>query len=620
MRWWLPVACGLLGSFSPAAAQVRSVAPAAPIAQLGGTAAGAAPLSAPAASSILLPAQVPPYAPAPLPLRYALTLNAAAPQLAAGGAFLADEQAQAWYRENRREAFPTLVARALAMNDWEQVLTAYEDPRLLREALLARADSSIGSRPAALLALVDRTPALAEKRRLFEMAVLDWSLFGPETLAAVAEAGISQESWERASLAERFEAMRGVYRRLAQAMIAVTPGHSDYAAQFKRALQRVEPLLSNEEIVSHAAMLGRAQRLAKDLKRARAAVDRADAAAARLLLLAETSKDIGQVEAVLGKLFPSLGLAPEAPPAEARHYDLSSAETQALADRLLKATVRLMRGTRVGDALLDELNGSGVTAGIAPRGDHTTIAHFEPETGRIVASGRALVKFAAALGRRPRDLLSDDEAVTDLAVVYSHIFVHETTHYRQHQRAKAAVGDASGQTYSQEWEMEAVAAQAAFLKEKRAADPAFAEREVRLVAQSGPLGQTMAMPEALAGDRARMRSWLQGGYSRVPTMMRVGARLIAAGIQADANSISQADYLNRELARRSRLPAAERRELEAKGLRGEALYSGTVRVEQAATGELRRLRAYLLGRAEAMVATVAELIKSSRTALEDLKR
>ncbi len=568
----LALASSLLVAAFPAAAQFRAAAAAGEGGAL--AAAGAAPsaLSAPAAP--------------PLPLRYALLLNSPAPTLSAGTAFLADPAAQRWFAANRPEQFPALVEGAHGLSDWEQVLRSYDDPRLLREAVLSRPESALAKSPALLLRLVDRTKALAAHRPLYEEAALEWSRLSPEAHEALAAAGAPESAWSSLSLPERYETLRRVPQTFAAGMITAGPGSPEFAAQYESALKRVGFVMTDEELAGHLENIARSRRL--EGEQDRAAKSAGDSAAATAAALTDAPLDA-------------------APPAG----ELSPEETRALLARLEPAILGLVRGTPSGDAVLAAISGGGLRVALGATSRDDALATYHADSSSIVLGEKQLAELLAALGRSPRDLLTDDEALADAAVLYSHLFVHEATHRRQDLWASRLPAEARALTYNQLSEVEANNAQAKYLKEKRAADPAFAAREARLRGVWGLVAAVMRQPEALSSDPAAMSSWLANGYRQVPTLARSSARLIAFGLDADRRDAGVAGLVDAELARRGRRPAAARRELERAGRDADA---GRDRagLEALATSELRFLRASLRGQAQAMVEAARALAERAR--------
>lgn len=535
---------------------------------------------------------------AKVPLRYEALLGARAPTLSAGSAFLTDAPAQLWFREHRPEKFPALVRDAFALADWESVLAEHDDPRVLREVILSRQDDALAREPARLLALIDRTPALAAKRRLYAEAVLDWSIFPPDMRADLGAHGAGEENWPRLSLPQRYETLRRVLAQSMANQITIEPGHPDYVRQYEAALARTGPVMTDQELAAHEQSIARARRLSAELSRgAQAAGAAADATAA----------------ALSGAAHPALEAAPDA---AAPAYDLSPEETRALLLRLAPALRAYVGGTPLGDELLAAVGdvdrlGPGV-------GSSLGVASYNWESHVVIFNSAILAQVASALGRAPRDLLNDDEALADVAVVYSHLFVHEATHHRQYLRAREYLAANTLLTYHQQSEVEAVRAQARFLKEKRAADPDFAARETRLRTIPGLISDVMRSPGLITSNPHLMKYWLAQHYRLVPSLPRSSARLIQTGITAAHESASSASRIDALLARRRRRPPAERRELQALGLTVEEAARQRLPADWIATRELRRLRDALRGQALAMVAAAAALSERARVELERL--
>jgi hypothetical protein len=428
---------------------------------------------------------------------------------------------------------PASALRQFERQDWNLVLRSYDDPRPLREAILARQDSKIAVEPARLLKLVDRTPELAGRRRLYEEAVLDWSVFSPETRAALTAAGASEELWRELTLPKRYETLRQVFQNMAGVLITAAPGHPDFAAQYEKALIKVGAVMTDEELAGHRESIERAHRLDENLRAAaKAAGASANATASALVETARSSGDLDAAEAAVADASARLGLIPAAA-APVPAYDLTPAESAALEARLAGAILSAVGGTPSGDALLAEIAGTGLRLSIGATSRDGALATYKHRTKTIVLGGKQLARMTSELGRSPRDLLTDDEALADAAVIYSHLYVHEATHHRQHLWADTLPPKARSLAYNHLSEVEANNAQAKFLKEKRAADPAFAAREARLRKMKGHAGGAMRQPERLASNQDKMSNWLMHGYRRVPTLARASARMIRAGLRSD---------------------------------------------------------------------------------------
>jgi len=217
--------------------------------------------------------------------------------------------------------------------------------------------------------------------------------------------------------------------------------------------------------------------------------------------------------------------------------------------------------------------------------------------------------------------LTDDEALADIAVIYSSVFVHEMTHHRQSLWGRsrfpkkiAGSDQVFAYGYNQAWETEAFKAAAAFLKQKRAADPSFAAREARL--RRIPLIDRYFAEEENAKDLAEMPRFRQY-YTAVPTLSRSARQIIALGIENDEKNARSAKLIDVELARRSRLARLERLALEKNGIAFEALRGGA-NLKKTSTSGLRRLRDELRGQAQIMLKAANDLIERTRTELEKL--
>ncbi|MFI5361350.1 MAG: hypothetical protein ACHQ49_05215 [Elusimicrobiota bacterium] len=500
---------------------------------------------------------------APVPLSYQARLLSDAPSPAAGPAFLNDAKAQAWFRQNRPAAVPALTRQALALSDWKQVLSIRDSPRLMREAIFSRQDVALGRDAAALLALLDRDPELTENRAEVELAVLEWSRISAETRAALAGEGIDETIWPGLSIARRYEAVRRIYHLAAAETITAAPGTAEYAAQFEKILMRSRGLMTNEELDSRRRELKLAQDAAAALQRARDAVAKAgsDAESAGLLAAAEDARDLDEIARRLEPLNRRLGLgAPPVPRAAEPIMDLSLAEKAGLENELFSAILTELRGDPVGEeirAFLIEHPRRLIVGSVR----HGAAAFYDADTGDIHIGESLFVRTAASLGHSPRELLSDPRARREMAIAFAAVVVHETIHARQYHWVSDPLGRRAGEkVYSQQWELEAFAAQDAFLRGKKKSDTAYFPLAERLRAAGGPV-ETLLDEQAPAGlDSAEFRRGLLYGYRQVPTLERVGARLIRAGQDEELGSADFRRSLAIELAWRRRANGGARRE------------------------------------------------------------
>jgi hypothetical protein len=489
-------------SFGWALAALATLAPVSVSAQVrAGASAAEAGMTSAAALSAPVPAG---------PLRFEATLNPSAPTLGAGVEFLGDASAQSWYAVNRPSQLPTVMHAALQLHDWEQLLASPGDPRILREGILSRRGDALAE-PARLLSLVDRTPALAADREKYANAVLDWSVLDPRARAAMEQAGYTERRWDAQDLHARCVFLRAVYADLERKMTTLSPEDPGSVGQRKEALRLFGSLLTDAEMLERSDAIARAERAAQRAARA------AEATASALLNDDRAGSASG-------------------PRPDDR---LSAAEIAELQRRLVPAVLASLEGTAIGAQLRTSLSGTGLNLAVDDL-KGPVIAHYERAGKRVVFNALRLREMLAELRRTPRDLLTDDEALADAVVLYSHVFVHEATHHGQYHWADRHLPpEALPFAYSRQWEIEAVLAQAAFLRQKRASDPDFAAREARLLARKGTIRHILTSAEAIAGDAGRMKEWLAARYAATLTLSGSGARMIGRGIAADRDGSSR---------------------------------------------------------------------------------
>jgi hypothetical protein len=235
-----------------------------------------------------------------------------------------------------------------------------------------------------------------------------------------------------------------------------------------------------------------------------------------------------------------------------------------------------------------------------------------PNNNDICIGTEHLSIIIALLGRSPRDLLTDDEALADLAVIYSGTFVHELTHNNQYFWLRNHVPEGMwGFAFNQDWEREAENAAAGFIKQKRAANPSFAAREARLA----QIIKKNATAENNTQDPATMKDWLQKSYSHIPTLYRAAARIISIGIgneEESAEKKSRLKSIDDELARRSHLTETERLALEQSAKTSGAISS----FEQIATSILSQYRATLFADIQPMLEAPQIMLKAAMDLIE----
>lgn len=205
-----------------------------------------------------------------------------------------------------------------------------------------------------------------------------------------------------------------------------------------------------------------------------------------------------------------------------------------------------------------------------------TIAHYIPKIDLIELNVDDLSGMLRAKGRSADELLSDPALLGHYALAVAPLFIHEATHARQF-RLKARRGIEGHALYQQAMEIEAFSVQNAFAL-------AYAKRSPEVRETINELASHPELSKLIQG-------WLsiESPVKRV----RVSYESVKAGDRAWSDTIraqrSQApDYpgtvlrAQAELARRQRLPVAERISFEQNGI-------DTGRIINVKTSVLRRL-------------------------------
>jgi cell pole-organizing protein PopZ len=178
-------------------------------------------------------------------------------------------------------------------------------------------------------------------------------------------------------------------------------------------------------------------------------------------------------------------------------------------------------------------------------------ARYSNSRAEIVLSESSLAVLIAAFGRAPRQLLTDAAFLRDAARFFAPFVVHESAHHAQFTWALAEVARGlRAKLYSQQWEREAFAAQAAFIVQKRRADPSFAAFLERLRAVHPSYAEEHDLPEDMDRDPAAHSLWIERTYRAAPTLARAQAKLIRTGLRTSL--VAEAFDAAQSLLERSR--------------------------------------------------------------------
>ena len=516
------------------------------------------------------------------PLGRAAALTAAAPDLGAGAAYLGDPAARLWMDAHRPDAASGLTARALSFEDWRQTLAGFDNPRKLREALLAPGREELARNPERTLALTGHDG----DRAVLEKALLEWRTLEEPVARRIGDSGVTELEWMTWPLEKRLNAAHTFAQKYADQLLSGAETAADYAAASQEALRVLGPLSLDE-----AELLARTRRFEQE-QRVVGAVSEAEREAAG---------------------FSAPAAEPEAPAT----LGLSAEQRVRLATKLHAELLRQLRAAPAGCDLADFYRRSSLILQFSPAG-REVMGQYDPHEGAVLLGEASLVETLAALGRRPLELLDDEHALRELAMALSPLLVHEATHQRQFEDAAdrgLTVNDAL-RFYNLDWEHEALTAQTAYVESRRRSDPEFAALVERMKGSDAldailPWDELLRHPDAFA-------DFLRGHYRRMPTVEGGAARLVARGILVKARVASDAQALGAELARRRRLPAPERALLERDGDK-DPVELGLASLPGIATSRLRLLKREFDDLCRDVTATALSLMQLTRQRLADAR-
>ena len=469
--------------------------------------------------------------------------------LSTGEAFLQDKGAKAWVLANRPDAAAVFEA-AYRSHDLAEMLAEPESPQAVRAALLARLDDPIAAQPARLMAIVRADPEMAAQTAVYAEAVLEWDALPPQARSLLSRAQAA--AWPGMTLAERYASVN-------DAVVALWNGQppaadiKEHAARYKAFVETwgwlaapMEQERQNSQMAVNDSLVDGTARVAAALRRAGR-----DPAADPLFRAIEDAPDPERSLTQMAAALRALGLEGKTQ-AGADRLGLKPGEVTKLAAALSAAFRAELASDPAGRELLAFSDAAGIVTKIK-LGPSIWGANANLRGRAIELTEPELAGRIRLSGRTAREISSDPEALRLLAAFYAPLIVHELTHHKQ---AAEHPAFAFKQTRL-EWEFEAFTAEAAFKKRKLASDPTYAARLKKIG------GDEFATPEEML-DGLAMWDWLKSGpYSGFPTLRLAIARQLSGLEPAVANvTPSHLSAIERELARRRRMPGGMRQTLE----------------------------------------------------------
>ena len=520
---------------------------------------------------------------------YSAGLGAYRTTAAAG--FLSDAAARDFLRTDNPALLAPALQRAHEILDLAALPAQYADPENLRRALIARDSEPSFRKPADIRAFYAGRRLPPSQMRKVVTALAEWRTLDAELRGWLTAAGATETVWAGLSLDERSSAILGALREhVLEGRNLLLDGRA-YRARLLEYAVRAAPFMSAHDDYVLGETLDKHAALAADLRRARAAANRAgDSELSEILGIANASGDMDKAREVLD-------MAEDASSPGARPAKISRRTVAAVAARLPDAIKRWTAGTPA-ENILDLALGR-----IELEELPTSLGGYVNRTDRLIVSRENLARFLAERGRPAEDLLTDDALLSEFALEIAPIVVHETTHRLQRlhsDQARMTPTDAAA-LYGHEDEREAFTVQGLFVRAFAARDP------VRAAA--------LAKDDRLAffWDPVMIRKTIAAihlGYSNVPSAhgARARASTLAAYRKQDANRRLPA--IEAELARRRAMAAGERARANARGADVPELGAGLrglserglemLRRSAGVAGELEtldRLNAYLDGMA-----------------------
>jgi len=481
-----------------------------------------------------------------------------------------DEALQARLRAGNEKDFQLVFDEALSMIDLKQTL---EKDRLMggdiRFHLFGRPNCRLCGDPQGIHEWIEKYRIRASQEKL-SVAVWDWPKLSAERRKCLAAGGRDERSWERTTLFQR----REVLRDCAASSIAIVEGpfprdQAAFDAMMTAAKSCADVLFVNE-FVALGDKLNKAESLLKAQSRAKSLAGTGDAAAVAALQAAQDAKDPDAAAAALQSYFDhSADHAAGTPhPGYAADSGDAGGRYRVLASMMQGALMKTVQGTWAGDDLNAFYKDHPLRVEILPL--DRAWALYDPARGSIVLSRSAIDQLLLDQGLTLEDAVRSPQAAGLLAVGFSSVFVHETTHQRTHAweeanglRAFPAADD----------EQAAMENEALFLIEKfrrdlnfvkayeRVADPGH-----RLTTRAAVIGIGDKGPVNVALDSMRMAMRFRDSPDSFRAIVRGDMYAYREGNEGVADDEyarlrARAESYEAELRRRAGLPAGAQADL-----------------------------------------------------------
>lgn len=559
-----------------ASAQVASVPPSAGVAAVGSASAGAAPMA-----------------------QYAALRKG---DIHAALTFIHTPALQEWLWTSRPAQAEGVLGLAHRLADFGQMARAYtSNPSEMRRAMISREGESLIQKPEQVRAIFALNPLLKGSVETVRKAYCAWGSLEDQERQALESRGHTEKAWHDYELPRRVGILRKIWwDDSLRSQLPESVLDPSYASTLRAFLKHAGGYLSSDDYWAAMQTTERAERLAMRVAETRARFEASgDEAALRGLADVAEQTDVNQARAAFNKIFEGTKIQTEIPTA------VPKAVLSELAARLPAAVRALAEGTPAA-GMLDEaerLKPLHVAFGKMPAG---VVAHYLDKPNLIEFSEEDVSKMLRSEGRRPEELLSDPALLERYVLAVAPLYVHEATHARQDRLLARRGFKENGHLYQQASEVEAFSLQLAFAHAYEARAPEAA-KTIRELSSRPELLNLVHAWLPVDGPIKRVR----GSYES----LQAGDRAWSSMVRAERNEFSHWSPLRaqEELARRRRLPAAERLRIERNGL-------DSGKIALAKTSVLRRAVALADRSSRALTTAVTaandEIMANARRALK----
>ncbi|PCI37040.1 MAG: hypothetical protein COB53_07645 [Elusimicrobia bacterium] len=498
---------------------------------------------------------------------YALEIEGAASP-AAAKAFLDDKETRAWLQRNSPKRHRELFFEAAGLEDLRLTLDTYEDPDLLRLALIARYSIEQARSPQALLAWIDSDPTLAPYRSRATAAFLEWETLEAQQRKGLEENDLTAEIWAPLSLHTRQEAFRILGKHALQKVrFGLIPRNRDEAVQQGQVLSDTLDIFDNNERYDLIEKHSRGIITYNKLREARKALEElSDTELMPLLTRAEEQTDPEEALQLLSQIFDQIGVADTKEIARVRVKKSFTPQQREALSRFLNSNIFAeVAGTQAGEMLKKFYAGHALKIDVEPI-DGAATANYDPRNDRIIFNERIANTFLNERGLTIETFLQDSNALHDFIALIAPTFVHEATHQTQiHAISNRGMPPKTGNWYDTMMEAEAYSREVLYREEKGRMSE---HHRLLFIAGAEMMDDThggVDRAKLLHDDQKEFQRHVLGAYSKVNSLPGMARAWLHHGQVRLKENRETRQVISAELRRRKGLSPRAQTEHEDKG-------------------------------------------------------